>query len=365
MKVVQVLFSGLGGHGSVVFSMLKADIHKQWNTSLLFYGIEPLKEEYKQQCEKENIPYAYVTKNGGADFKSYFKVFDFLKKEKPEVILVHSSNLLPVILLYRSFYRTKVFLVEHTANDQKTMYEWFCSFLGTLFAHSVVYLTEVYREEIRQRFKLIFRANKVTLIPNGIDTNYFKPGIRDQKPYDLFYISMVARFSKTKAQDELVEAMHMIRKEHPQINLLLTLAGDGENFEYVKQKAKALNLMDCIQFTGKIDEERVMHILQQTDLYVHATHHETMSTSIMQAMACGLPVMTSKITGVQHMVREGENGILFPPSQPEELSKSICEMIRNKPKRTALGNQARAYALQHFSHVSMFEKYNQLINRGL
>jgi len=71
MRVTQILYSGLGGHGSVVFSLLDADKKKEWQPALIFYGIEDVLPEYENVCRKKDIPFLYIRKKSGF-FHSHF-----------------------------------------------------------------------------------------------------------------------------------------------------------------------------------------------------------------------------------------------------------------------------------------------------
>ena len=108
VKVLQILFSGLGGHSNVAFSLIEADQDKKWQHEMLFYGVESVKPEYLVKCKLENIPTTYVSKKVGIDLVSYWKIFKQIIKSKPDVILLHSTNAIIPALMALIFGKFKI-----------------------------------------------------------------------------------------------------------------------------------------------------------------------------------------------------------------------------------------------------------------
>ena len=86
MKILHLLYSGLGGHGNVFFSLLLADKKKEFNYEAVFNGVEDIRQEYVERCKEMHIPYAFIKKQPGKHFSFYYKLFKAIKKVKPEVI---------------------------------------------------------------------------------------------------------------------------------------------------------------------------------------------------------------------------------------------------------------------------------------
>ncbi|MBB1287127.1 glycosyltransferase family 4 protein [Flavisolibacter sp. BT320] len=361
MKVLQILYSGLGGHGSVVFSMLDADKKRLWDHVLVFFGIEDLKEEYASQCDVKNVRHYFVKKKFKVDVRSVKAICKIIDKEKPDRILLHSTILAPYFLFIHSSIRAKVVMVEHTPNHTKTKAEYLSSILGMLLFPKVVYLTEDYRTEMQQKLKAVYKAEKVAIIPNGINTDFFCP-VTKKGDQELIVISMVARFSNTKDQSSLLRAFAKLLFRFPEKRHLLILAGDGDTRIACQQEAETLGIAAHCKFTGTLDEAGIQDVLQKTTVYVHSTKSETMSTSIMQAMSCGLPVIATNVPGIRNMLRHNETGILVPVGDAAEMANQIEFLLQNGEKRSVLQAAARLYAIDHFSNERMFAQYLTLLS---
>ena len=91
MKILHVLYSGLGGHGNVFFSMVDANENNGFEFAALYNGIEPVREEYIQKCNEKAIPWYYVKKKPGLDIGYYFKLYRTIKKDSPHIIFLHGG----------------------------------------------------------------------------------------------------------------------------------------------------------------------------------------------------------------------------------------------------------------------------------
>src|SRR5688572_17888075 len=173
MKVLQVLFSGLGGHASVVFSMVDGDKERQWQHHLIFYGIEPLNREHAEKAAHRNLRYDVVVTTEGKPLRSWRKFYSYLKQADPEIILLHSNNLTLPAWWYCRRHQKKLVVVEHTPNQVKRKVDKWISLFGQYIADKVVLLTEDYRKELKAIQKRHFSEKKIIVIPNGIDTTVF------------------------------------------------------------------------------------------------------------------------------------------------------------------------------------------------
>ena len=91
MQVSHLLYSGLGGHGNVFFSLHEAEKNTNTKFNAIFYGIEEVRGEYKSRCERNNIPFIGVTKKRGFDLLFFYKIYKAIQKQKPDLIFLHGS----------------------------------------------------------------------------------------------------------------------------------------------------------------------------------------------------------------------------------------------------------------------------------
>lgn len=356
-KVSQVLFSGLGGHASVVFSMVDGDKEQQWKHYLIFYGIESLNGEHVKKAAQRNLEYDMVIATEGKPLRAWRKFYNYLKQADPDIILLHSNSLTLPAWWYCRRHHKKLVVVEHTPNQVKRKVDKWISLLGQYIADKVVLLTEDYRKELKTIQKRHFKEKKVVVIPNGIDTSVFVQ--RKKKDFDdPVQLGMAARFSNTKDQILLVKVLQQLQRSVPG-KFKLSLAGDGDELPAVKKLVQESGLSDHVHFTGSLDEKTLVGFFHQLDIYLHASKGETMSTSIMQAMACGLPIIASDIPGINNLVTP-ENGILTENTE-NAFAEAITRLSNDKELMITLGNNACKYVAIGFSNKKMFDSYNLLV----
>lgn len=361
MKVLQVLYSGLGGHGSVVTSLINADENALWENYLLFYGIEDLIPQYVKFCKDKKLTYKFVKKRRGVLNSSSATVRKFLKQIDPDVIILHSPNLILPVWRFSIGKKKTIIVVEHTPFNVKGFGENIASFFSLILAKKVVCLTSAYQERLKKKFFLLPVRKKTTIIQNGISLKRFKPTAKEIT--GLITVTMIGRFSNQKRQDLIIDAVHQaIMQKRIDQDVVFYLAGDGETKVRLEKKVNDLKLEKQIVFCGLLNEEQIIDLLAQTDIYIHASDAETMCTSVMQAMACGLPIVASNISGINNIVEDGQNAFLFDNTKPDKMIDFIFKLKNEEQLRKDMGICARGYVEKFFSSQKTFQQYNQLIN---
>ncbi len=364
-KVLHVLYSGLGGHGNVFFSMLEADKEKAFNYSAVFMGIEPVKEEYIQKCNEKNIPYYGVQKKIGLDIKSFYKVYRAIKKESPDIIFLHTPlNILPAFF-YKigKLFRPRILVRETQPNHLKTFQEWLWLYFALFLANKILFLSEQFKEDVKKRTGIFFRKNKSRVIPNGIDLNIFKPGQEADFNNEPVLLGMQGRLYKTKDHLTLIEAFAKLNNKSYYPRIQLHIAGDGTMRSELESRVNELGVSDKIKFLGMLKEKELLSFLQSLGIYIHASGGETMSTAIMQVMACRLPIIASDVKGINNMVSHQQNGILVPVHNVDAMVLAIDEIYQNRDLRKALAEKAYRYATDNFSNEKMWSSYKEEFNK--
>ncbi len=379
MKVMQILYSGLGGHGSVAFSLHNAAVAaaSDWQESMMFVGIEPVLGEYERRCQEDAIPYRCVRGREGRPWRSWAAVYRGLCADRPDVLLLHSVKLLLPCWWYARRQGAVLIGVEHQANALKSRSEWIVSRLLMRFAHGVVVLTREYREELKRGLGRAFRGDKVHVIANGIDVKRFSPhdcervsqkaaspalrGAGEEKPVRI--LGMAARFTPGKCQTVLVRAMEKLRASRPGVDWQLRLAGEGETLERVKALVEERDLEETVMFTGHLEEQDLPNWYRSLSIYVHASEGENLSTSLLQAMSTGLPIVASGVPGIANLLGgEKQYGLLVEDNTPEAFARILIFLADDEELRGQLSRRARQHVLGNYSHKTMFEKYQQVIS---
>jgi glycosyltransferase involved in cell wall biosynthesis len=339
MTVVQFLYSGLGGHSSVGFSLIEADAEKKHDHWIIFYGIEDMPQSSIDKCNELGIEYYLVKKRPGLDFVSQRQVISLLKKIQPAIILLHCVNLIAPVYYYGMFKKTRIIAVEHQPNHMKTRLEWVWSVLIIWVSKKTVYLTDLYKQQMKQKLLFLFREKGIVVINNGINIAVFKPSQSNVfSDNSIIKIGMLARLTNAKDHGTLIKAFKLLGQNNlsPK-QLQLHLAGTGNTMEALKQLANDLGIADTVYFRGMIAESEAVDFLNELNIYVHASLGETMSTSIMQAMACARPIIASDVNGINNMVIHQATGILVPPVDVNALVSAMEGILNDVLLQKKLG----------------------------
>ena len=179
-------------------------------------------------------------------------------------------------------------------------------------------------------------SSKIRIVPNAVDLNLFKPS--KEKPNDPLFV-WVGRFVPEKGPHYLVKAIEVVVKECKDAKFILI--GDGQMLPLIRKMVKKSGLDDCVRFTGFLDLKSVSHILSKATGFVFPSLKEGMPKAVLEAMACGLPIIASNISGIDEFVTNGYNGLLVPPEDHQVLGEAIMNVISDRKLAAKLGANAR------------------------
>jgi len=203
------------------------------------------------------------------------------------------------------------------------------------------------------------RANKflpnvdIKVIPNGVDLYKFKPVSKSTEKTS-FRLLTVGRLSSTKRLELLISAIQLICKKYPDIKL--TIVGDGSPDPELKQQPDRLGISNKVTFLGRIPHDQISEVYQQHDIFVSATAQEGMSNAMLEAMASGLPIITTRCEGLEELICD--NGIVVEKANANEIAKAIIRLIKNQNTYKKMSLAARKHA-EKFSWKNVALKYMQ------
>ena len=359
MKLCQVLYSGLGGHANVAFSLAdEAGSRSDRPHAMVFVGVEPVLSDYVRRCNDLGAEHLHVRTRQGMALAAWPSVFRALSRQRPEAIVLHSVKLIIPCALYARLHRIPLVAVEHQANDLKGRHEWWVSRLLMRHADAVVVLTPTYRAALQAGLGRHWRPEKVRTIPNGIDISRLVAPAPDlgRRPCR---IGMAARMTSIKRQDLLIDALSLLVARDGPGRWQLSLAGDGDALTSLREQAGASGLGDAVEFAGLLGEDALVDWFSSLDIYAHASEGETLSTSLLQAMATGLPIVGSDVTGISDLL---EGGVGLCVDQSADAFAQGFDVIAREPDRAAtFGRRAREKVSEAYSQSAMFEAYRDLL----
>ena len=205
---------------------------------------------------------------------------------------------------------------------------------------------------------------KVTLIKNGVDTARFQAvaGGATASPWQPgdFVIGTVARVQDIKNHRGLVEAFIILRALLPQQlgRLRLSIVGDGPLLPALKAQVAAAGLDDVVWLPGtRSDIAQLMHSFS---LFALPSFAEGTPVSLLEAMACGLPVVASRVGGIPEVIEDGEHGTLVAPADSAALAAAIARYVEAPALAARHGSTARARIEHHYSMTAMLAAYTGL-----
>lgn len=361
-KVLHILYSGLGGHGNVLFSLIDADRQNEFEYECLFFGTEEIRPEYEEMANDRSLAWHYVKKRKWLDFTAFRKIMRIVRKADPDIIFLHASTyLFPVKLVtLGNFKKRRIIIRETQANHLKTKTAWLWLRIALMYPCKVVFLTNEYKEEVKNRFRRIFKENKTAVIPNGIDLEIFRPA--ESQPANEIIFGMQSRLVNIKDHITLIEAFSRLRAKMPGLSMKLKIAGDGEYRAVLENKVADLKMGNEVEFTGILNETELVSFINSLSFYVHASLGETMSTAIMQAMACKKSIIASDVPGIKNMIVHGETGVLVGVKDIDAMETAMLRLINDRQLARQLADAAHQFAQDHFSNSLMFNRYKALFN---
>lgn len=240
-------------------------------------------------------------------------------------------------------------------------------FRRRLFLHSAIGLTARLADCIivpsqgtarDTRWRFFGAAKRLRVIPNGIDGAAVRkaakepaPGM-EQLPSGLPRLCVAARLSEEKEIHLVIEAMNQIREQHP---CALIVVGEGPEREALAQKARNLNLADRVIFSGY--RNNVFPYLSRADLYVHTCQFEGFGYAMLEAMACGTPVVATDCPhGPREVLSGGRDGVLVAPGSAKALGVGIAGILGNPERQRQLVERGLQRA-EELSVINMAHRY--------
>ena len=365
-KILQILYSGLGGHSSVAFTFIEASIqHYSVDHFLIFYGIEPVAPGYADACSRLGIPYLYVSTREGQPWSSWSDLVRAIRRVRPDAVILHSIKAIAAARFALS--DQPLIAVEHQPNALKSRAEWVVSAIAQLLANRVVMLSPDYNRTIRSHLGPLYSSKRTAVVPTGINLLPFLRKSVKRPLSTTVRIGMAARFSPTKAQITLVEAVGSLLRSYPEINWQLTLPGDGVCQRDVAEAINLAGLQQNIELPGHLPSDQLPAWFSTLDVYAHSSDGETLSTALLQAMAAGVPIVASDVLGISDLLGPPSLGELplarlVPSRDSKAFAQAIHADVADPAQSSDRSARARLHVMQHHSPEAMLAGYSTLLH---
>lgn len=168
-------------------------------------------------------------------------------------------------------------------------------------------------------------------------------------------ICAVTRFYRSKGLEYLIRALALL----PEQPWVCWIIGDGPDRERIEALVNCHKLAERIKFTGTMPREQVFGTLAQSRMMVLPSLYEGFPYSLLEAMAMGVPIITTRVLGLPEIIPEGKNGILVNPCDPKDLAEAIRSLFNDNDRAIAMGAEGRRLAGTRFSLSRMIEQTRQ------
>lgn len=201
-------------------------------------------------------------------------------------------------------------------------------------------------EELREDFLALGAApEKIHVIPNGVDTETFHPVPRavarqelGLRPDDTWLVC-VGRLDENKGQWLILEALKKIGlTELRQRRIKLALIGEGEDREKLRETSRAAGLDDIVHFAGQLHPEKICTWYNAATVKILASRREGSPNVVLEALACGTPVVASRAGRNAMVIESGKHGLLFPPADAAALTATLLQALHHKWNHDAIAH---------------------------
>lgn len=315
------------------------------------YGLNDNK--YKEKLKNSNIKIINVA-HGTNRVWTIFELIKLFFREKPDVVHANIGSLqyvlLPAVL---SSVKKKLFTVHSMAyriasGRMKKIYNLAFHYFG----FKPVGISQIVTESIIQEYGM--QSDLVATVNNGIDIQKFAPEA-SKMDGDITFIN-VGTLYYIKNHKYLIECFYAVHKVNPKTKLIIV--GDGELREELEDLVGEYKLEKAVALVGNQNE--VAPYLKRSDIYVSSSLVEGLPLSILEGMACGLPVIANKVGGIPDIVDDGKNGLLIELDDRNAFVEAMLLLANDESKRKAFGKESRNVACNQWSLEQCVKGYENL-----
>jgi len=207
-----------------------------------------------------------------------------------------------------------------------------------------------------------FPKQLIHVIPCGVDTEVFCPSGNDR---DGNLVVAVGRFVEKKAPHHTLEAFALAVRRHP--GLRLEMVGEGALLQQCRQLAAEEGLEAHVRFHGAREHSFVLSLMQRACIFCQHSvtapngDAEGLPVAILEAMSCGLPVVSTRHSGIPEAVADGRTGLLVEEHDVEGMAECICRLAADPDLRVKMGAAARERAVEHFSAARQLQRLRDVM----
>jgi glycosyltransferase involved in cell wall biosynthesis len=272
--------------------------------------------------------------------------FSVVRRISPDIVHAQSIPMGLCALLIKRFLKKPYIVYSRGESYMSWAFRATISKLVLKNADAVIALTSDMKRDLSEIY-----TGHISVIPNGIELDKFT-GLSRQESRVRLKISgenrvilFVGRLRPQKNVACLINAMKIIVEHNPKTKLLII--GDGQEEEELKGLTKKLNLGEYIEFVGKVPHEKIPVYMSVADVFILPSLFEGLPNVILEAMAAGLPVVVTRVSGLWEIVIDGVNGFLVEPGVPEQISDKALLLLENDELRERMASENKRNVVEY------------------
>lgn len=325
-------------------------------------------QAFTEELKEAGIPLSTLNmRRGIADPRAVFRLVKILREWRPDIVHSHMIHANLLARIARIFYRIPVLICTAHNIDEGGRWREIAYQLTDFLADLT---TNVSQAAVERYIRVgAVPKGKIRHVPNGIDTAKFKPDevvvkrLRNELGInDCFVWLAVGRFEEAKDYPNMLQAFKMVVDKKQ--DTLLLLAGQGSLLEETRKLANELDLEDKVQFLGV--RRDVPDLMNAADAYVMSSAWEGMPMVLLEAEACGLPVVATEVGGNGEVILNNKSGYVVPPGDSEALAAAMMKMMAlSEVERRAMGRAGRAHIEANYSLERVVDQWEELYRQLL
>ena len=186
---------------------------------------------------------------------------------------------------------------------------------------------------------------KVSVVPNSVDILKFRPVSRGDRRDGTVRVGFIGRLISNKGPQYLVDAAPRILRDFS--NVQFTVAGNGPMLADLEHRVHQLGVENAFRFLGTVPSNA--EFLRSCDIMVRPSLTDGMPITVLEAMACGIPTVASRVGGTSEILEDGDTGFLVEPRNVDELVSRISSLVADSNLRTEMGGRARKFIEKYYS----------------
>lgn len=207
-----------------------------------------------------------------------------------------------------------------------------------------------------------YTEKKIEITPFGVDMELFSPDKRERDTFDgEFVVGTVKALTQKYGIEYLLKAVAIIKNECPQIPIKLRIAGKGSHEEAYKNLALSLGIDDITTWLGFIPQGQAAKEWANMDVGIVASILESFGVSVVEAQACGTPVVISDVPGLMEATSPGQTSVVVPRRDERALADTIIKLYNDPILRKKLGTEGRRFVETNYELNQCFEKIYKLL----